>query len=123
MSSKTCSLLTLALLFSLLAHGLQSTDAQFAVSAGSTIISITADTDHAPFELADGTKLFIKGTEDANVSPTFFLYHNIFAHHLTPSLLRLSLSSDPSSGRNRSLPNQMVPRLPGDHHSQDISRG
>ena len=83
MSSKTCSLLTLALLFSLLAHGLQSTDAQFAVSSESTIISITADTDHAPFELADGTKLFIKGTEDANVSPTtFFLYHNIFAHHV-----------------------------------------
>jgi len=38
--------------------------------------------DHAKFELADGTKLFIKGTEDANVSPTFFLYDNIFAHHL-----------------------------------------
>ena len=38
--------------------------------------------DHAKFELADGTKLFIKGTKDANVSPTFFLYHNIFAHHL-----------------------------------------
>jgi len=47
-----------------------------------SIISITADTDHAPFELADGTKLFIKGTEDAKVRPTFFLCHNIFAHHL-----------------------------------------
>jgi len=67
------------------------------------IISITADTDHAPFELADGTKLFIKGTEDANVSPPFFLYYDVFAHHLTPSLLRLSLFSDACSGRNRSL--------------------
>ena len=103
MSSKTSSLRTLALLFSLLAHGAQSTDAQLTVSAQSTLISITAETDHAPFELADGTKLFIKGTEDANVSPPFFLYHNVFAHHLTPSLLRLSLFSDPSSGRNRSL--------------------
>jgi len=34
-------------------------------------ISITANTDHAPFELADGTKLVIKGTADAEVRPSF----------------------------------------------------
>jgi len=50
---------------------------------GDAIISITANTNHAPFELADGTKLEIKGTMDATVSPLFFYYHNVFAHHLT----------------------------------------
>jgi len=99
MAAKTCRLLTLALLLSILAHGAQSTD----VSAESTLISITADTDHVPFELADGTKLVIKGTADANVSLFSFLYHIVFAHHLTPALLRHSLFSDPSTARKKSL--------------------
>jgi len=76
MAAKTCSLLTLAVLLSLLAYGAQST----VVSAESTLIFANTD---APFELDDGTKLFIKGTEDASVSPPFFLYHNVCAHHLT----------------------------------------
>jgi len=47
-------------------------------------ISITSDTDHAPFELADGTKLIFKGTADAQVSLLSCSYHNIFTHHVTP---------------------------------------
>ena len=50
---------------------------------GDAIISITANTDHAAFELADGTNLDIKGTMDAKVSPLFFYYHNVYAHHVT----------------------------------------
>jgi len=40
---------------------------------GDVIISITANTDHAPFELADGTKFIIKGTADAEVSQFFLI--------------------------------------------------
>jgi len=51
---------------------------------GDVIISITANTDHAPFELADGTKLVIKGTADAEVRPLLpFLVHQHMPLHLS----------------------------------------